>query len=90
MASVEKLLAKVPGYPLRMQSFIRANAGIVCAWVGEKDKAVDLLQPLMNLPSPTFNSVFSLRNNIDYFPLRGFPRWEAILADPANKQPFKY
>jgi len=90
MASVERLLVKVPGYPLRMQSFIRANAGIVCAWVGEKDKAVDLLQPLMNLPSPTFNSVFSLRNNIDYFPLRGFPRWEALLADPANKQPFKY
>jgi TolB-like protein len=90
MVSVERLLAKVPAYPLRMQSFIRANAGIVCAWVGEKDKAVDLLQPQLNLPSPTFNSVFALRNNIDYSPLRGFPRWEALLADPANKQPFKY
>ena len=90
MASVEHLLSKVPSYPLRMQNFIRANAGIVCGWVGEKDKAVDLLQPLLNLPSPTFNSVFSMHNNIDYFPLRGFPRWEAALADPANRQPFKY
>ena len=90
MVTVERLLAKVPTLPLRMQSYIRSNAGTVCAWVGEKDKAVDLLQEMSTIPSPASSSVFALRNDIDNFPLRGFPRWEALLADPASQKPFSY
>ena len=89
-ASVERLLAKLPSYPLRMQAFIRANAGIVYGWMGEKDKAVDLLESQLGTPAAATSSVIALHYDIDFFPLRGFPRWEAVLANPAHKQPFKY
>jgi hypothetical protein len=89
--TVERLLAKLKtGYPLRMQYYVHANAGIVYGWIGEKDKAVDQLLPLMSVPIHFTNNVVGMHEDIDFFPLRGFPRWEALLADPANKQPFKY
>src|SRR6478736_7205808 len=51
-AACARLLAKLkPGYPVRLQNFVRANAGIVYGWIGEKDKAVDILLPLMNVPA---------------------------------------
>ncbi len=88
---LDHLLAKLkPGYPLRMQYYVRANVGIVYGWIGEKDKAVDQLLPLMSIPVQATSSVIGLRNDIDFFPLRGFPRWEALLSDPANNKPFKY
>jgi tetratricopeptide (TPR) repeat protein len=91
LAVVNGILASVkPADPVRKQFFLHANAAIVLAWIGEKDKAVDLFLPLMGNPSPVTNSVDALRNDIDFSPLRGFPRWEALLADPANRQPFKY
>ncbi len=90
LTSINRLLAMVPKLPQRMQFFIHANAGIVYGWIGEKDKAVDQFQPLLALPIQATSSVHGLRLDIDYFPLRGFPRWEALLADPANMRPFKY
>jgi len=75
---------------VRKQAYIQANAAIVYAWVGEKDKAVDLVEPLMKIPTAAFNSVFGLRYDIDFSPLRGFPRWEAMLADPASSRAFTY
>jgi TolB-like protein/tetratricopeptide (TPR) repeat protein len=91
MATLDRLLAKLQlGYPLRMQFFVHANAGIVYGWIGEKDKAVDQLLPLMSIPIQATSSVTGLRSDIDFFPLREFPRWEALLADPANSQAFKY
>ena len=91
MATLDRLLAKLkPGYPLRMQFYVHANAGIVYAWIGEKDKAVDQLAPLMNMPTASTSSVIALQKDIDFSPLRGFPRWEALLVDPASKQAFKY
>jgi len=89
-ATVDRLLAMVPKLPQRLQFFILANTGIVYGWIGEKDKAVDQFQPLLALPIQATSSVHGLRLDIDYFPLRGFPRWEALLADPANMRPFKY
>ena len=41
------------------------------------------------VPLPVTSSNEALRIDIDFSPLRGFPRWEALLPDPANKQPFK-
>ncbi len=91
METVARLLAKLkPGYPLRMQFFVHANAGIVYAWIGEKDKAVDQIAPLMSVPTSSTSSVIALHADIDFSPLRGFPRWEALLADPASKQAFNY
>ena len=90
MASVDRLLTALSGYPLRMQFYIHANAGIVYGWIGEKDKAVDQLLPLMSMPVQATSSVIGLREDIDFSPLRGFPRWEALLADPANSRPFSY
>jgi TolB-like protein len=89
--TVDRLMASIkPSDPVREQFFLRANAAIVLAWIGEKDKAVDLFQALLGIPSPLTSSTAALRNDIDFSPLRGFPRWEALLSDPANKQPFKY
>jgi TolB-like protein len=91
METAGRLLAKLKqGYPLRMQFFVHANAGIVYCWIGEKDKAVDQLAPLMSVPTSSTSSVIALKSDIDFFPLREFPRWEALLADPANIKPFKY
>ena len=89
--TIERLLAKLKqGYPLRMQYYVRANAGIVYGWIGEKDKAVDQLLPLMSIPVQATSSVIGLHEDIDFSPLRGFPRWEALIADPANSRPFTY
>ncbi len=90
IASVEKLLAKLPNLPLRLQFFVRANAAIVYAWVGEKDKTVELMAPLLRIPTAATSSVHALRNDIDFFPLRGYAPWEALLNDPANSKPFDY
>jgi len=90
MATLEHMLARVDRLPLRLQNFTRANAGIVYGWIGEKDKAVDLLAPQLKTPAAATSSVNALRYDIDFSPLRGFPRWEAALTDPANSQPFNY
>ena len=79
-----------PGDSVRKQAYLQANAAIVYAWIGEKDKAVDLVAPLLKIPTAAFNSVFALRHDIDFYPLRGFPRWEALLAEPASSKPFDY
>ena len=89
--TLNHLLAMVkPGLSFRLQAFIQFNAAVVYAWIGDKDKAVDLFQPLMSVPAAATGSIVSLHYDIDLYPLRGFPRWEALLNDPANKQPFKY
>jgi TolB-like protein/thioredoxin-like negative regulator of GroEL len=90
MATLDHMLAQVDRQPLRMENYIRANAGIVYGWIGEKDKAMDLLVPQLKVPSAATSSVHALRHDIDFSPLRGFPRWEAALADPAHSRPFKY
>ena len=91
MATVSHILSLLkPGDTVRKQVYLQANAAIVYAWIGEKDRTVDLVAPLMKIPTAAFNSVAALRHDIDFFPMRGFPRWEAMLADPAHGKPFKY
>ena len=91
MATVAHILSLLkPGDTVRKQVYLQANASIVYAWIGEKDKAVDLVEPLMKLPTAAFNSVFGMRYDIDFYPLRGFSRWETMLADPAYRKPFTY
>ena len=91
MATVGHTLSLLkPGDPVRKQAYLQANAAIVYAWIGEKDKAVDLVEPLMKIPTAAFNSAPAMRYDIDFSPLRGFQRWEAMLADPANSKAFAY
>jgi TolB-like protein/cytochrome c-type biogenesis protein CcmH/NrfG len=90
LASIDRLLAAVPTVPQRLQFFIQANAGIVYGWIGEKDKAVDQLAPLLALPIQATSSVYGLHEDIDFSPLRGFPRWEKLLAEPSSRKVFSY
>jgi hypothetical protein len=34
--------------------------------------------------------VHGMKHDIDFFPMRGYPRWEAMLANPGNSKPFTY
>lgn len=91
MATIARILALLkPGDPVRKQVYLQANAAIIYGWIGEKEKAVDLVEPLLKVPTAAFSSVLSLRYDIDFSPMRGYPRWEALLADPANNKTFTY
>ncbi len=68
---------------------IRTNVSIVYGWIGEKDKALDGTAPYLKLPARFGIGVHPLRRDIDYFPLRGYPRWEALLNDPEYLKPIK-
>ena len=90
-ATLDSILATVkPGLSLRQQVYRQANASIVYAWIGKKDKAIDLIESMLSIPTAAFNSVHGMKHDIDFYPLRGYPRWEAMLADPANSKPFTY
>ena len=60
------------------------------SWIGKKDRAVDLVDSMISIPTAAFNSIHGMKHDIDFYPLRGYPRWEALLADPANAKPFTY
>jgi tetratricopeptide (TPR) repeat protein len=90
-ATLEQILATVKsGLSLRQQIYRQSNAAIVYAWIGKKDTAVDLIESMMTIPTAAFNSVHGMKDDIDFFPLRGYPRWEKMLADPANTKAFPY
>ena len=90
-AALDKIMATIkPGLSLQQQVYRQANAAIVYGWIGQKDKVVDIIEPLMAIPTAAYNSASTMKYDIDYFPMRGFPRWEAMLANPANSKPFTY
>ena len=65
------------------------------AWTGAKDAALDELERLLKIP--TFGGNFQLGSSIlnvhvmrhhpFLFPLRGDPRFEALLNNPKNNAP---
>ena len=55
------------------------------AWTGDKAAACTELQQLLTITG-LFNLHF-LRNSPAFTPLKGYPAFEAILADPKNNQP---
>ncbi len=57
----------------------------ICDYVGEKERSLAEFTRLLRLPSPAFNNVHVLRTNC--VSLKGDPRWEALLNDPANSAP---
>jgi TolB-like protein/Flp pilus assembly protein TadD len=91
METAARSLAQVkPTDTLGKQFSVRLNVAIVYGWVGEKDKAIDLMNGYKGVPVGRFFNTMSMRNDIDFFPMHGFPRWEALLADPAVNAPLNY
>lgn len=57
---------------------------VTCAWVGEKDLAIEQLTQVIQLPGRL--SYGQLRLSPSWDPLRGDPRFEAIVASLASKE----
>ena len=70
--------------PISMYPSLRADLQHVLAWiyivVGEPEKALDRLEPLLRLPY--YHSAGWLRINPSFAPLRGNPRFERLVAKP--------
>ncbi len=58
----------------------------VYAWTGDKDRAMEVLSHLVRVPC-AYLSLPSIRHDGMLLPLRGDPRFEALLNDPKNKAP---
>ena len=57
---------------------------VICAWVGEKDLAIEQLTRALQLPGRL--NYGGLRLSPSWDPLRGDPRFEAIVASLAPKE----
>ena len=57
---------------------------IVLAWAGEKNEALKEITRLVRTP---FGLQVESLAGLDWIPLRGDPRFEAIIRDPANRAP---
>jgi serine/threonine protein kinase/Flp pilus assembly protein TadD len=67
------------------------NLAFVYAWTGDKERAIATYARLLQTPyiSPRLAkmSVHVMRHALWFAPLRGDPRWEALLNDPKNNAP---
>jgi TolB-like protein/Tfp pilus assembly protein PilF len=68
----------------RQIEVLRASA---LAYAGEKDAALAEYQRLINLPYGTNPVLDRFMDNASWKPLRGDPRFEALLRDPRNNLP---
>ena len=66
----------------------RYSAGLafVYAWTGDKDRAIAEIARLLRVPFSGLN-VHEMKRHPAYHPLRGDPRFEALLNDPKNNAP---
>lgn len=62
------------------------SLAFVYAWTGDKDRAIAELARLLRVPGFGLN-VHYLRRSAWFTPLRGDPRFEALLDDPKNNAP---
>ncbi len=66
------------------------NLAFVYAWTGDKTRAIEAYARLLQSPFLSARlgiNVHIMRHALWYSPLRGDPRWEALLADPKNNAP---
>jgi TolB-like protein/cytochrome c-type biogenesis protein CcmH/NrfG len=66
-----------PGYSLAYAS--------TQAWLGDKDAALAELARLLR--TPYGENIYSAKHGLGWFPLRGDPRFEALVNDPKNNAP---
>ena len=57
----------------------------VQAWFGDKDAALAELARLLR--TPYGENIYSAKFSVNWFPLRGDPRFEALVNDPKNNAP---
>jgi hypothetical protein len=55
------------------------------AWLGDKDAALAELARLLR--TPYGENIYSAKHGLNWFPLRGDPRFEKLVNDPANNAP---
>ncbi len=83
------------GVDAALGTVFTANLAAVYAWTGDKDRAIAEITRLLRIPTngggiAGINSVVNihaLRVSPQFFPLRGDPRFEALLKDPKNHEP---
>ena len=61
------------------------NYGSCLAWLGDKDRALAELARLLR--TPWGENVYTAKFSTSWFPLRGDPRFEALVNDPKNNAP---
>ncbi len=66
---------------------LQRKRAAVYAWTGEKERALDELARLLRIPFGYEWSVHDLAFDPAFAPLRGHPRFEALLKDPKYHQP---
>ncbi|MDA0350520.1 MAG: hypothetical protein O3C20_24335 [Verrucomicrobia bacterium] len=65
---------------------LAAERAIVLAWMGKKDEATKELIRLSKKPNNIIN-YHNLKNSLSFLPLRDHPGFQALLNDPALKEP---
>ena len=61
------------------------NYASCLAWLGDKDRALAELARLLRTPNG--ENIYSAKFGANWFPLRGDPRFEALVNDPKNNAP---
>ncbi len=83
------------GVDAALGTVFTANLAAVYAWIGDKDRAIAEITRLLRIPthSGSFGgmssvvNIHTLRVSPHFFPLRGDPRFKALLNDPKNNEP---
>jgi TolB-like protein/Flp pilus assembly protein TadD len=61
------------------------NYGATLAWLGDKDAALAVLARLLR--TPYGENIYQAKYGLNWFPLHGDPRFEALVNDPRNNTP---
>ena len=83
------------GVDAALGTVFTANLAAVYAWIGDKDRAIAEITRLLRIPTHSGGlagmssvvNIHTLRVSPHFFPLRGDPRFEALLNDPKNNEP---
>ena len=66
------------------EGFIRTRFAMICAWIGERELALEQLEAITKIPGgPSYGE---LRSDPMWDALRGDPRFEKIVASLAPKE----